>query len=76
MKCMLQSGTSACSALQEHTAWVRSIVLTITIWCRCRRDMQNGGVAACGFTFDPTDYVRAALTNMDGRPKLKFVSCR
>ena len=44
--------------------------------CRCRRDLQNGGVAACGFTFDPTDYVRAALTNMDGRPKLKFVSCR
>ncbi len=38
--------------------------------------MQNGGVAACAFTFDPADYVRAALTNMDGRPKLKFASCR
>ena len=42
----------------------------------CQRDMQNGGVAACGFTFDPSDYNRAAVTNMDGRPKLKFVSCR
>ena len=38
--------------------------------------MQNRGVAACAFTFDPNDYNRAAVTNMDGRPKLKFVSCR
>lgn len=38
--------------------------------------MQNGGVAACDFTFDPSDYYRAAVSNMDGRPKLKFVSCR
>ena len=37
---------------------------------------MNGNVAACGFTFDPTDYNRQALTNMDGRPKLSFSSCK
>ena len=37
---------------------------------------MNNGVAACGFTFDPSDYYRQAITNMDGRPKLTFTSCR
>ncbi|BDA49052.1 hypothetical protein COCOBI_13-1620 [Coccomyxa sp. Obi] len=42
---------------------------------QCRRDQMNNGVAACGYTFDPTDYYRQAITNMDGRPKLTFQSC-
>lgn len=37
---------------------------------------MNNGVAACGYTFDPTDYYRQAVSNMDGRPKLTFQSCR
>ena len=37
---------------------------------------MNGDVAACGFSLDPTDYNRQALTNMDGRPKLSFSSCK
>ena len=37
---------------------------------------MNNGVAACGFTFDPSDYYRQAISNMDGRPRLTFTSCR
>lgn len=37
---------------------------------------MNNGVAACGFTFDPTDYYRQAVMNMDGRPRLTFTGCR
>jgi hypothetical protein len=37
---------------------------------------MNNGVAACGFYFDPTDYYRQAITNMEGRPRLNFVSCK
>jgi hypothetical protein len=39
-------------------------------------DHMNGNVAACGFYFDPSDYNRQAITNMDGRPSLYFTSCR
>ena len=43
---------------------------------RCKRDQMNNGVAACGYTFDPTDYDRQAVSNMDGRPRLTFQGCR
>lgn len=71
---MTASLPQTCLVLDASGA--RRLNLKGLLQCRCQRDMQNGGVAACGFTFDPSDYNRAAVTNMDGRPKLNFFSCR
>ena len=45
-------------------------------FCRCIVDHMNNNVAACGFYFDPTDYNRQSVTNMEGRHDIAFMSCR